>query len=271
MSPEITSASNETEEVLKSTEKDFLDLLVELEIPAELISTLENEVLSGLETETRDEGACLFQDVGFVENGVSDGRYRIIFSNEILDSRAKRLEGLTPPGAERRTALAWVAAHELGHALEAAYTIRHTTVETEGTFAGLPRPRYPTNEFLDKFPDLKAAPHPIDADRIERERWAEGFAQEILVRELIKAGLDNHSIIKAVHQLYEPMKKRTEVLGPLLEQTSDSVALADVYDGRLDGIIGKPLHPQFVKHEFGYANPMPASEIASRYKQVIRQ
>ena len=271
MTPETSTSVSETEEVLKSTENDFLGLLSETGFPSGLVDTLRGAILTNLELKNIDQGACFFQDVGYVENGTSDGRYRMILSNEIIDSRAKRLEGLTVPGDERRIALVWVIAHELGHGLEAAYTIDNTELTTEGTFAGLPFHHYPTNEFLAKFPELKAAPHIIDADRIERERWAEGFAQEMLVRELMKSGLDNHEVIRSVQQLYEPMKKRVEILSPLLDQTSETVALADVYDGRLDETLGQPLDPQFVKHQFGYANPMPVSEIANRYRQVTPQ
>lgn len=257
-----------TKEIVKETEQKFLDLVEEVQIPLELIDALKSEILPGIEIEIVDEGPCLFQNVGYRENGVPDGRYRIVLSQEILKGRAKRLAEVVPTGQENRLAIIWITAHELGHALESAYTHVHQYVEQEGTFAGLPAYPYPTIEFLDKFPDTKAAPNPIDADRIERERRAEGFAQEMLVRELQSLGIDNNQIIAIAHKLYEPLVKRAEALKPLLEQTNEQVALADVYDGRIDGMAGKKIHPQFAKHELGYAYPMPVGEIAYRYQVV---
>jgi len=269
MSPEQKTAEiADTEEIVKDTEKAFLGLIEEIGIPSELTGALKTDVLPGMEIAFAESGPCLFQNVGYIENGIPDGRYRIILSKEILDSRASRLAGFVPEGQEYRLAVMWITGHELGHSLEAAYSLIHSTTQTEGIFAGLPLYKYPTNDYLDKFPEAKEAPNDIDADRIERERRAEGFGQEILVRELHKLGMDSQSITLSIHKLYEPMRERADAVKSMLDMTSEEVALADVYDGRIDHMVGKPLNPQFVKHELGYGYPMAVDEIARRYRAV---
>lgn len=268
MKPEQIHSGDSELEAVHSAENSFVQLLRELDIPPELILALESHVLPGTQITRTREGSCFFRNVGFIENGITDDRYEMILSDEILESRARRLKGVLPEGHEDRVAIVWIAAHELGHGLEAAYSHINQYEETEGTFAGIITYRYATDEYLNQQPEAKMAPNFIDANRIERERRAEGFAQEILVREMQKLGMDNAHIVAAVHKLYEPSVQRAEALAPLVEMTSETVPLADIYDGRVDELAGKKLNPQFVKHEIGYAYPMPVDEIARRYKAV---
>lgn len=273
MSPEKKPPkTDDTSELIKQTQAEFVPLLNEMGIPAGLVEVFETIVLPGTEIEQAESGHCFFRDVGLLENHVPDGRYKAIISNEIINDRAERLEGFVPPGHERQLATKWIAAHELlGHGLEAAFRYATKTVAKEGLLKGLPTYKSPVVEYVEKFAEFRPAPNLLDAQKIESERWAEGFAQEILTRELVKSGMSKPHIISALDEIYGPIRNKAQILMPLLEQTSEEIPLSKIYDGRLDKPGEEPQDPNLVRLIFGYASPMPIDEIARRYNLIIRQ
>ena len=246
-------------------EQDLLAILAEKDFPTDTVNVFKNTILAKLKFVSSETGPSFFRNLQIFGEG-QEGESVIILSDRTIKSRAARLEGLVPADMQESIAQLWLAAHELGHGLEAAYGIANKVQFTEGFMKGLYDYPNPADKYVAEFPEDSWSKNVQDAQRIERERRAEGIAQELLTAQLLRMGLDNHTIINILHKAYEPNRLRAAKLAPLMEQTNEETALRDTYDGRLGDSDTPDIDANLAIHEFGYANPMPIDEIARRYQ-----
>lgn len=269
-SPASTAeVGNASPEHLQQVYRQFVELIEARGFPANVVQVLKETILPRIQLEEGSDGPSYFKNLYYLGEG-AEGDTKLILTESQIFSRANKLNGLVPPGTEKQLALVWLVGHELGHALETAYGIAEKRPHT-GAFEGLYDYPNPMQEYLKARPGERWSQNPEDSDRIDRERACEGLAQELLAHEMLKLGMDNRQIILALHQAYEQQRKRAELLKPLLEQTSESVPLRDIYDGRL-GPSGRPdIDGPLAVLAFGYAYPMSIDEAQRRYAAVIQR
>lgn len=258
------------DERLKEIYADFIHLIEARRFPPNIIEALKSSILPRMLFERTETGPSYHRHLYYTGEG-GEGETKLIISERTIRSRAERLKNLVPEGTERQLAVGWLIGHELGHALETAYGIANKTIEQSGTFAGLPVYPSPMSEYLKNHPQDQWSPNFEDSCRIDSERVCEGLAQEILAIEMARAGMDSQAVIRALHRSYDVPRERATKLAPLLSQTSQSVPLRDIYDGRLDPSDQPENDARLAIHVFGYANPMPVDEAHRRYVESIRR